>query len=197
MEHFAFNAGESKNRQVDHRDDDHAKDRRPDHFARRGRGQREPLLLGKQAPEPVLSFAKPPEAVFNNDHRAIYDQAKIKRAEAHEVARDPVADHACHGERNDRRCQQRGPDIAEQQEEDDDHEERPLGEVFLDGGDRCVDEVGAIVDRADRNTFRQARTNGIDLLIDRNGYSAAVLTDQHEGRTEHDFFAVLGGGACA
>ena len=39
------------------------------------------------APEPVLGLAEAAQAVLDDDHRAVDDQAEVERAEAHQVGR--------------------------------------------------------------------------------------------------------------
>jgi hypothetical protein len=96
-------------------------------------------LPRQQAPQPVLLLADPAQAVLDDDHRAIDDQAEVQRAQAHQIARHPVLHHAGDGEqhrqRNHRRGDQRRAPVAEQQEQHDDHQQRAFQQV---GGHRAM-----------------------------------------------------------
>ena len=93
------------------------------------------------------------QAVLGDDDRAIDDQAEVERAEAHQVGADPALPHADgghqHGKRNDQRGDHRGAEIAEQQEQHRDDQQRAFGEVVRHGGDGGVDELGAVEHRLD------------------------------------------------
>ena len=99
-------------------------------------------------PELVLPLGQAAQAVLDDDDRAVDDQPEVDRAEAHQVAADPALHHAGRGqqhrERDHERRDQRRAEVAEQQEQHDDDEERALGEVRRDGRDRGVDQLGAV-----------------------------------------------------
>ncbi len=90
----------------------------------------EPLFAGEHPPEPALLLGEAPDAVLDDDHRAVDDEAEVDRAEAHQVAADLALDHAGdgdqHRERDRERGDERGADVAEQQEQDDDDQRSAL-----------------------------------------------------------------------
>ena len=113
----------------------------------------------------MLRLGEPAQAILDDDDRAIDDQAEVERAEAHQVGRNPVLHHAGdghqHGQRNDRRSDQCGSDVAKQHEQNDDNEQRALDQIRSHGLDGAVDERGAVVDRRGTHAVGQAR---IDLV---------------------------------
>ncbi len=58
------------------------------HFAGAVEDVVEPLLARQQAPELVLLLGEPPQAVLDDDDRAVDDEAEVERAQAHQVAAD-------------------------------------------------------------------------------------------------------------
>ena len=141
-----------------------------------------------------LPVRQPRQTVFNDDHRAVDDQAEVERAEAHQVTgnMERVHAHRHHqeGEGNDEHRDDRGAPVAEQEEERGRHEQRALGEVLLDGSDRCVHKLGAIEHHLDLDARREGLRNLGDLRRDILGHGAAVLTDQHEHGADHRLLAV-------
>ena len=147
----------------------------------------------------MLSFGKPAQTVLNDDDRAIDDQAEIERAQAHQVSRyaEDVHPDAGHQERdwNDQHGDQRGANIAQQEEQRDRHQQRALEEVSLDRGDGGVDEFRTVERRGDLHADRKGLLDGLQLFADRLGDGPAVLPDQHQGRTDHHLVAVNAGRA--
>jgi len=141
------------------------------------------------------------EAVLDDDHRAVDDEAEVHGAEAHEIHAGSRPRHADrreqHGERDRQRGDDRGTEVAEQREQHDDDEERAFGEIRADGIDGRVDEPRAIEDglRADVDGKR-ARDRG-HLAIDGVSYRATVGAEQHHRGADHDLLAVLGGASSA
>ncbi|KAG1083322.1 hypothetical protein G6F40_014805 [Rhizopus arrhizus] len=140
--------------------------------------------------------------IILHDHdRPVHDDAEVQRAQAHQVGADLVGDHAGEGEQhrqgNDHGRDQRRPDIAQKDEQDDDDQRRALQQVLLDGGDGLVDQVGAVVDGHRLHALRQRLVDGVQPRGHGLRDAAAVLSDQHEHRAQHDFFAVVGGRARA
>ena len=184
MEHFSFDARERKDRQVDDRDDDHAEDRRLDHFTGRSGREAEAFVPGEQPPEFVLRLGKTPQAVLNDDDRTVDDQTEVQCAETHQVARDLVLDHAGdrhqHGQRDHGSRQERRPDVSEQEEQNQDDEKRTFHEVLLNRLDCGIDERRPVVDWRNRHALRQAWPDRVDLLINSDGNGPAVLSNEHE-----------------
>src|SRR3546814_3310419 len=65
----------------DRRDDDDTEDTRANDFGTRGSHQPEPLFPVKESAEPLLLLSQPSQAVFDNNHRSIDDEAEIRSEE--------------------------------------------------------------------------------------------------------------------
>ena len=178
-----------------------AEQRRAPDFLGGGENDLEPLGAREQPSKALLLGRETPDAVFHDDDGAIHDQAEVQRAEAHEVAADPVFHHAGdreeHRQRDDECSDERGAEIAQQREQNHDDEHRALEQVFLHGADRGVDEIGAVVKGARHHAFGQGAIDFRHLGVDAFGDGAAVFADEHEYRAEHDFLAVFSRGAGA
>ena len=197
MKHLAFHARQGKDRNVDCRDDADAEQRRADDFAGGLADGFQPFLQRLRAAG--SRFAQPPQAVLDDDDRAVHDQPEVQCPQAHEVGADPALHHAGdghqHGQRNDRGGEQGGAHVAQQQEQHHDDQQRALQKVGPYRGQRLVDQFGAVVDRGRRDPGRQARLNFFQPVGHGAGDRAAVLTDEHEHGAHHHFAAVLGGRA--
>ena len=79
--------------------------------------------------------------------------------ERHEVGRhaeQPHADEAGqHRQRDHGRDDQRGADVAQEEEQDRDDQQRPLDQVLADRVRRAVDDLGLVVERHDGDAGRQ------------------------------------------
>ena len=195
VKHLPFDAGEGEDRQIDDGDDDDAEDGRLDHFCRSFSSEVEPLFLRQHTPERMLGHAEPSEAIFYDDDCAIDDQAEVERAEAHQVSGYLVLDHSGdrhqHGQRDDKRREDGGPDVPEQQEQDHDDQECAFNKVLLDSRDGAIDEQGSVINGGQCHAIRQAGANGVDPCIDGLRDSPAVLADEHERGTKNNLFTVL------
>ena len=151
--------------------------------------------------EPVLRFTEPAQAVLNDDDRAVDDQAEIERAKAHQIARDARAEHPgnCHqhGDRNDRRSDERRADIAEQQEQDNDDEQGAFEQVLFHRPDGALDQIGTVIDRHGLYARWQRLGRFFKSLGRRLRDDSAILAREHEDRAEHHFLSVLGRGTRA
>ncbi|NLS25940.1 hypothetical protein S2M10_09150 [Sphingomonas sp. S2M10] len=143
----------------------------------------------------MLLFGKPPQRVFNDDDGAVDDQTEVQSPKAHQIGRDPSAQHpeACqhHGDRDDQRRDQGRTEVAEQQEEHDDDQHRAFGQVFRDRLDRRIDQLGAVQHRLNYDVRRQRSVDRLQFLSDRGRHDAAVLADPHDRRADDDFGTVL------
>ena len=99
-----------------------------------GRERRSARRLFSTRPRRACCLAEPAQAVLDDDHRAIDDQAEVERAQAHEVAGHAAAHHAGdghqHRQRNHGGGDQRRAEIPEQQEQHDDHQQRAFDQVL-------------------------------------------------------------------
>jgi hypothetical protein len=175
-------------------DDHHAEQARARDLAGPGKDRLEPFRLAQRAAALMLLRREQAQAILDDDHDAIDDDAEVDRAQAHQIGADLVLNHPGHREqhrqRDDQGGDQGGAHIAEEQEQDHHDQEGAFKEVAFDGRDRRLDEAGAIVDSARDDAVGK---RFCDLLEPRryplrNG--AAVLADQQHRRAENGLLAV-------
>jgi hypothetical protein len=130
-----LDAGEREDRQIHRGDDEDAEQARLDHLGGRRSRELEALVATEQSTQAMLRLAETAQAVLDDDHRAVDDQAEIERAQAHQIAGDLVLHHAAdghqHRQRNHCGRNQRRPQVAEQQEQDGDDQQGAFEQVFL------------------------------------------------------------------
>jgi len=140
-------------------------------------------------------------AVLDDHHRPVDDDAEIQRPQAHQVGAHLVMHHAGEGEQhrqgNHRRRDDGGTDVAQEQKQDHDHQDRAFQQVLLHRGDGLVHQHGAVVHRHRMHALGQAAVDLHHLLVHGLRHRAAVLADEHEHRAQHHFAAVVRGGAGA
>ena len=201
MEHLALDAGQRKDRQVDDHDDELTVEQRPARFFRGGEHFGKALAARQRTACQALGMGQAPHAVLHDHHRAVNDDAEVERAQAHQVGAHLVAHHAGEGEQHRQRDHHRGDErrtqVAEEQEQDRDDQQRTFEQIFLDGGNRPIDQHRAVVLRDDDDAWRHAAADVFHLRVDRACDGVAVLADQHEHRAEHHLAAVARGCAAA
>ena len=201
VEHFPFDPGQRKNRQVHHHDDELTKQQRAARFSGRFKHFVQAFVAGQWRALGGLGVGQAAHAVLHNHHRTVDDDAKVQRAQAHEVGADAPLHHAGkgeqHGQWNDEGGDQRGAQIAQEQEQHGHHQCCAFDQIFLDRGDGFVDQVGAVVDRHRFDASGQVAVDVLHAAMHSLRYGAAVFANQHEDGTEYDFAAVVGGGAGA
>ena len=87
VEHLPFDARQREDRQIDDQDDDDAEYARPDHLPRCFAHDDQALRKSRKSTSSRLLLAEPAQAVLDDDHGAIDDQAEVQRAQTHQVAR--------------------------------------------------------------------------------------------------------------
>ena len=201
LEHLSLDAREREYRDVHNRDDEHSHEARHEDFVRGTGDDGESLILVQHASELSLPLAHATQAVLRDHDGPVHDQAEVERAETHQVTAHPIRHHARHreqhGERDHKRRDERGAQISEEEEQHGDDEQCALEQVLRHRADRPIHEQGAVVDRVDRDARRQGRANQLEPLGHTLRDGPAVLADQHHGRAEHNFLAVLCGSASA
>jgi hypothetical protein len=134
VEQLALDTGERKDRQVHDHDDQLAEQQRAprllrsrEHFMKTLGARERPAVLG-------LRMREAPHAVLHDHHRPVDDDAEVQRAQAHEVGADLLVHHAGEGEqhrqRNHQRGDQRRADVAQEQEQDRDDQQRAFEQVL-------------------------------------------------------------------
>ena len=142
----------------------------------------------------MLPRSKPRDAVLDNDDRTIDDQAKVERPQTHQITRDtkPVHPHRCHQHRNgnDQCGDYGGADIAEQNEQDGDHQQCAFEQVLLYGGDRRIDQRGPVINDLGHNAVGERCTDLVEPFGSTGCDGAAVLASAHQHGSHHRLFTV-------
>ena len=107
----------------------------------------------------MLPLGDASQRVLDDDDRTIDDQTEVERAEAHQVCGNPALQHAetghQHRDRDHQSCDQCCPEVAEQQEQHDDDQQRAFGQVLGDGFDRRIDERRPVEHRLNCDVLRK------------------------------------------
>jgi len=147
----------------------------------------------------VLGLCQSTDAVLNNNHRAINNQAKIQRPQAHQVGRHPGLYHAGnrgqHRQRDHRRGDQGRAQITQQREQHHDHQQCAFKQVFLHRGDGFVHQGGAVVHSLQPDTRGQRGLDRFEFAGHRPRYRAGIFTHQHHRRAQHCLCPIAGGRA--
>eukprot|EP01022_Parablepharisma_sp_SALTPOND_P027440 TRINITY_DN665_c0_g9_i1.p1 TRINITY_DN665_c0_g9~~TRINITY_DN665_c0_g9_i1.p1 ORF type:complete len:1867 (+),score=739.92 TRINITY_DN665_c0_g9_i1:18974-24574(+) len=200
-EHLPFHAGQRKHGQVDDHDDQLAEQQRPARFLCGREDFVEAFVARQRAAMVLLGMGQAPHAVFHDHHGAIDDDAEVQRSQAQQVGADLVGDHAGEGEqhrqRNHHGRDDGRADIAQEDEQHRNDQQRALDQVLLHRGDGTIHQHGAVVDGDGFHPLGQAAIDLAHLLVDRLRDGAAVLADQHEDGAQHHLAAILGGRASA
>ena len=200
-EHLALDTRERQNGQVDRDNNALTKHRGLNHFPGGDPHLVEPFAPRQEASQGMLPLGQVAQAVLDNDHRAIHNEAKVDGTQAHQVAADPRPHHADgrqeHGQRDGQGRDQRGPQVPQEEEQHDNHQEGAFGQVFLHGLDGGVDQLGAVQYRLGLDVRRQALADVGHFGLNGGGDRAAVLAQEHERRAHHHFCPVFAGTAGA
>ena len=198
LEHLPFDAFEGEDRDIDQRDDGDAEEHRTSDLAGGGGKFVDPLLLGQRTPQGTDAVVHPAQEVLHHHDRPIDDQAEVDRPEAHEVraglGRGHPGQQKQEGKRDRQGDQQGRAPVPEQQQEHGDDDRCALEEVGLDRADGRADEVGAVVQHADPDAFRQVLTDEAQLFDRTTGDFPGVLTGQHDGGPDDGLVPIDGGG---
>jgi hypothetical protein len=150
LKHFSFDARQREDGQIHQHDDQYADQARREDLARRGVHRVKPLVGPQQTAEMLLPVGEPQDAVFDDDHGAVDDQAEVERAKRHQVGAHLVLHHARdqeqHGQRNHHRRQHCRAHVAEHHQQHGYHEGRAFEQVQLHRCNGPVHEHRAIVD---------------------------------------------------
>src|SRR3954447_6446166 len=160
---------------MDHRDDGHPVYDRPAHLERRPADDVDGLAAGGGVRQPA-------DAILDDDHRTVDDQAEIDRPQAHQAARDAPVEHQVAGEEHRegdrRRDDQPGPQVAKQDQEHGDDQHASLDEIAGHGADRLLNQGASVVVGVDDHPFGQGLLDLADLVLDPVDHDPAVLARQ-------------------
>ena len=87
--------------------------------------------------------------------------------------------------------------MPKQQQKHDDDDRRTLEQVGLDRADGRADQVGAVIEHADADAFREVFADDPQLFDRTAGDFSRVLAGQHDGRADDSLTPVDGGRAHA
>ena len=121
------------------------------------------------------------------DHDADGEHDREQRREIHREADRPHhGEGADDGDRHRRRRHQHGAPVLEKDQDHDQHQHRRLDQRLVDFVDRGIDEHRGVerngVDEALRESLRQLRHFGFDLVLDLERIGAGRLIDADAGR---------------
>src|SRR2546421_12564852 len=131
--------------------------------------------------------------VFDHHHGGIDHHADTDRqtTERHEIRRLPPVPHQNesheHAEGNCRGSDERAAKIAEQQNENDQHECFAFDQRLDDGMDTVIDQLGLIIEIDNLNTLRQCFINFRNLTLNAIDDFFGVLVDALENNSRDDF----------
>ncbi len=142
MEHLAFHTRQGEHRQIDHHDDQLPEDEGSPRLAGGGEHFLEALPAIERPTVPFLGMSQPANGILHDHHGAIDDDAEVERTQTHQVGADPIRGHAAEGEEHRQRDHQRGDQrraqIAEEDEEHGDDQQRTLHKILAYRSDRLV-----------------------------------------------------------
>ena len=145
----------------------------------------------------ITRTAQTTDDVFHQDDGPIDDQAKVDRAQAHEVARNAPLHHPGkreqHRERNRRGDDEAGAEIAEEHEQDRDDQQPALQQVVPHGPDDPVHQDRPIVVGDDANALGQRRGQRLKCLAGACGDVQGVLAGEHLHEADDRFTAAIDG----
>ncbi|CDE62390.1 putative uncharacterized protein [Parabacteroides sp. CAG:409] len=192
---FSFNARQSQNREEHNQDNQHGKGRTahhlsgtcfhfPVHFfpAQLTSGQSFPINMCQDS--------------FQDNNRAIHHNTEVDRSQTHQVGRNIRDAHQDeseqHGQRNDRRHNQSGTHISQENNQDHKHDQRAFDQVADHGRDIPIHQFRAVQIRLDMNTFGQHLLYFLHPLFQFLGDNIGIGSFQHHGNSAHAFaFAVF------
>ena len=191
LEQFSFDAFQREDGQEHDEDDAHAEGHGPRHFER-GAGQR--FLRA-----PASVSARPSSRWRSARRRMAFStittapstmQAEVHRAQAQQAGGDAGLQHQVageqHRERNGRRHDQPGAQIAQEGEQDGDHQQRARQQVVLDGADDVVHQFRAVVEHLELDVLGQHLLHFGQLRLERARHHGAVFAHEHEAQAQHD-----------
>lgn len=125
------------------------------------------------------------EDTLHDHDRPVDDDAEVDGSEAHQVGRDAEQPHEDEGEehreRDDRRHDQSGADVAQEENQDEEDDDRPFDQVADHGRDVAVDELRAVQIGADGDPFGQHLLDFGHPILQLPGHHVGVGALEHHG----------------
>ncbi len=200
LKHLPFDPLQSQDRQKDQGNDSHAESDGTTDLTTRRQNRRHPFLRGERASEFQLPLVQSAQIRLGHDHRTIDENAEVNCSERKETGGNPHLPHAeggkehRHGDGSGN--EETGAQVAQEEKEDGDDENRAGNEVVLHRLDDVIDQFGAVVDGLKNNVFGQRLAHFLQTLFQRRRHFAAVLPHEHETEAENHFpFPLRGDGA--
>ena len=136
----------------------------------------------------------PDEALDHHDRR-VHDEPEVERPEAHQIGRVAEQAHADEGDehrdRNHRRYDQRGPHVAQKQEEHGDHEQAAFHQILHNRARGAADQFGLIVERFNLDARWQRFLNLGHPLAHAIDHVARIGPLQLQHHAAYDFFLAV------
>ena len=187
---FSLDAGQRENREEDDQDDDHGEGCRTHHVAGASDDLFVHLLVG-ELPSEVLAAVQVGENTLDDHDRAVHDDAEVDGAETHQVGRDPEYAHEDEGkehrERDDRRHDQTRADVAQEDDQYDEDDDRTLDQIADHGRYVAVYELRAVQVGTDGDPFGQHLLDLCHAALQLPGYHVGVCPLEHHGDAAHAF----------
>ncbi len=132
---------------------------------------------------------------LDQHHRTIDDDTEVHRTERNEVGGNAACVHQDEseqqGQRDDGCHRQRRIPVAQEQNEDGDHQYRTDNQVLGDGMYRMFDQVGTVVVRHDLHAGRQLVRHLVEPFLERLHHLGGVLPLGHLHDALHDIVVVV------
>ena len=166
-----------------HDDDQHREQRGSTHF--HGCFEHSSPTRGWVVHVTVAQLAESAEDVFDHDHRAVHDDAEVHRTQRQQIGwnayKGQPKERGQQRQRNDRRHNERCPNVGEEQHQHGTHEHRAFEQIAEHGGERLADQPRAVVVRHDGHTLGQlGAVDPLDLVLDAGQNLGRVLAFAHD-----------------
>ena len=181
-----------KNWNVCRNDDQHREQSGPAHFVGGVDDDLAPLAFRHV----LFVFCQTVHDVFNHNHCAVHNDAKVHRAQAQQVggyAHDLEAQKGRQqGEWNDQDHSQAGPKVGQENIQNKRDQQGPFHQILEHGGEGFIHQPSSVVERHNLNAFGQrARIQLIDLALDALEKFAWILAFSHHDNACHDIVVIV------
>ena len=117
-----------------------------------------------------LRMGKTTDTVLDDHNRSVDDDAEVECAQTHQIGAHLVSHHPSeskqHRQGNHGRRDDGCANVAQEQEQDHDHQDRAFQQVLLHRADRFIHQDSTVVNGDRMNAFRQAAVDFIHFFVD-------------------------------
>ena len=155
-------------------------------------------LFGHPLPAVIpLPAAGGADGAVDHHDSPVDDHSEVNGPQAHQVGRYPGKPHrgqgGHRGEGDRGGHDQAGPHIAEQQQQHDDHEDHPHGNIFHDRVDRLGHQLRAVIEGVDHHPLGQRLLDGGDLLLHVGYDLPGIAPHDHHHHARHGLAVTVAG----